>query len=99
MTEDIVRVIRIVVYEGPRKRVEETVAESVHGTKYVGKGLKITATTVGEFAEIIDRAQAEKQRIDPDCSKCGHAKSLHGNSNWAIDELCSCCATAEHFQP
>lgn len=37
MNEDIVRVLRVVEYEGPRSWVEATVAKSIHGEKDVSQ--------------------------------------------------------------
>ena len=51
---DIVRVIRIVQYVGPRKFVEETVKNSIHGTYEIKtQNLAITAVTLGTFPETI----------------------------------------------
>lgn len=97
MAEDTVRVIRIVVYEGPRKRVEETVARAIHGTKDAGRCLWITATTLGDFAEIMEIAAHDSEYVEPMCARCRHAKGKHGDQLRAIDELCSCCAVAENF--
>lgn len=61
MSEDIVRVIRIIQYEGPRSKVEKQVANSLHGgPKDWGSGVKITVATIGEWPEILNRA-AERE--------------------------------------
>jgi len=49
---DRVRVIRIIVYEGSRKWVEEMIIRSIHGTKEL-YGNRITAATLGEFPDIL----------------------------------------------
>ncbi len=50
---DYVRVLRVIEYTGPRDRVEETVAASIHGQKDAGKGLVIRAATIGEYPEML----------------------------------------------
>ncbi len=56
MSEDIIRVIRIIQYEGPRSKVEKQVANSLHGgPKDYGNGVKIIAVTLGEWPDIIGR--------------------------------------------
>jgi hypothetical protein len=58
MAEDIVRVIRIIEYVGPRGKIETQIANSLHGTKDWGNGIRISAATIGEFPEILERALA-----------------------------------------
>jgi hypothetical protein len=59
MAEDIIRVIRLIQYEGPRSKVEKQVSNSMHGgPKDYGNGVKITITTLGDWPEIIERAEA-----------------------------------------
>lgn len=55
MSDDIVRVMRIVIYEGPRELVEEQVRLSIHGVRKEFRDSKITisAHTITEFPEII----------------------------------------------
>ena len=60
---DIVRVLRLVQYVGPRVLVEEQVHSSIHGTRLVmaGRakdtgltlGVLVTAVTIGEFPETL----------------------------------------------
>ena len=52
---DIVRVIRILLYEGHRDWVEYTVGQSIHGEKVIAGPNKIKAATLGEFPEILHR--------------------------------------------
>lgn len=53
--EDIVRVLRIVEYVGPRRAVEKRVSESLHGSKYIpNEDLTITSTTLGTYPEILN---------------------------------------------
>jgi hypothetical protein len=59
MSQDIVRVLRIVEYTGPRTDVERQVSNSIHGEKTfgpAGKQITIRAATIGEFPEILGRA-------------------------------------------
>ena len=66
MAEDIVRVIRIIEYVGPRSKVEKQIKLSVHGTKDHGNGVRITAVTLGEYPEIMAAAQDAEERSNPD---------------------------------
>ena len=59
--EDIVRVLRILEYEGPRSSVEETIARSIHGEKVGGKGLTIRAATLGTYPEIIGKTPVDEE--------------------------------------
>ena len=54
MTEDIVRVLRIIEYVGPRSQVERTIAHSIHGTKSLGEDYSIRAATIGTYPDILD---------------------------------------------
>lgn len=54
-SEDIVRVLRVIEYVGPRSRVEVAVQHSVNGTKDVGKGLIIRAATIGAYPEVLEQ--------------------------------------------
>jgi hypothetical protein len=56
---DTVRVLRIIEYVGPRERVEEVVARSIHGERDAGNGLTIRAATVGAYPEILVPAQGK----------------------------------------
>lgn len=56
---DIVRVLRIVEYVGPREAIEKQVANSIHGSRtYPTRFGEVTirAATIGEYPEILDRA-------------------------------------------
>ena len=53
MAEDIVRVLRIIEYVGPRSWVESTIAGSIHGTKNYGDTTRINAATIGAYPEIL----------------------------------------------
>lgn len=53
---DIIRVLRIVEFVGPRDAVEKQVAKSIHGEKTYGdrRGeVTIRAATIGTFPEIL----------------------------------------------
>ena len=62
MKEDIVRLLRIVEYTGPRSWVERQLEKSIHGTKAVAcvngevtAVATIKAATIGETLEILER--------------------------------------------
>ena len=53
---DIVRVLRIIEYVGPRDQVEHQILKSLHGEKTFGpsgKEITIRVTTLGTFPEIL----------------------------------------------
>lgn len=83
MAEDIIRVLRIVEYVGPRSCVESEVSKSIHGTRQFAhpdkdgnrKLMRITAVTVGEFAEIIsDQVVKFLFPGQPDASSSGQTE-------------------------
>lgn len=53
--DDIVRVLRIIEYTGPREKVEQQVKLSVHGEKYLSDGLTIRVATIGEYPEVLKK--------------------------------------------
>jgi len=78
--EDIVRVLRVLEYVGPRKLVEEQIELSITGTRYFGnhawagpelvqaqkvKGVCIRAVTLGSFPEILNAADLEQAMRGP----------------------------------
>jgi len=50
---DIIRVQRLIIYEGPRHLVEKQIEKSVHGTREFGNGTKVFAVTLASFPEVI----------------------------------------------
>lgn len=73
---DIVRVLRVIEYVGPRDRVEEMVKRSIHGEKVMsGRGrsqLVIRAATVGSFPEILEESPDANPEIlgeSPDANR------------------------------
>lgn len=69
---DMVRVVRILEYVGPRRLVEDQISRAIHGTKILpvraafedgtvlvaeGVTIEVTATTLGEFPEILKRTE------------------------------------------
>lgn len=52
MEQDIIRVLRIIEYVGPRNKVEDTVKRSIHGEKVIEE-LTIKAATLGTVSEIL----------------------------------------------
>ena len=69
---DYIRVLRVIEYTGPRDKVEDQVARSLHGEKKLGNGIVIRAATVGNYPEIIQEVPSttswtpltEKQAYD-----------------------------------
>lgn len=60
--EEIVRVLRLVEFEGPRELVEKQIAHSVHGTRVFqpkpdGREVRITAVTLDCFPEVLELAR------------------------------------------
>lgn len=54
IVEDIIRVIRIIQYTGPRSAVEKQVDRSLHGMREITTtGVTITATTLGLYPDIL----------------------------------------------
>jgi len=54
---DIVRVLRIIEYVGKRRWVEETVSNSIHGTKKITSRGRIFAATIGSYPEILKQEE------------------------------------------
>ena len=58
---DTIRILRIIEYVGPRDAVEKQIEDSIHGTRNgtrseaTGEYCKITATTLGQFPEILEQ--------------------------------------------
>lgn len=61
---DIVRVLRIIEYVGPRDLVEQQILGSIHGTKIFGpkNSMRITVTTLGNFPDILDAVEVDEYR-------------------------------------
>ena len=57
--QDIVRVLRVIEYVGPRDIVEEQIAHSVHGTRKFGNGATVRAATIGSYPEVLESIQAQ----------------------------------------
>lgn len=57
---DIVRVLRVIEYEGERGWVEAQVAKSIHGERNIGGGV-IRAVTVNEFPIRVVREEVVKE--------------------------------------
>ena len=51
---DIIRVLRVIEYTGPRDKVEDQVARSLHGEKRLPNGVTIKAATVGAYPEMLE---------------------------------------------
>jgi len=60
MEQDIIRVLRIIEYVGPRNKVEDTVKRSIHGEKVI-EDLTIKAVTLGTVSEILGTTEYTSQ--------------------------------------
>lgn len=59
---DIVRVLRILEYVGPRDVIEHQILNSLHGQKTFkisGKEITIRVATIGEYPEILEKTKDE----------------------------------------
>lgn len=67
MSEDIVRVLRIIEYVGSRADVEQQVAKSIHGQRIIPiaglSTMTITAATIGEFPEIMKEVPSLPEKL------------------------------------
>lgn len=50
---EIIRVLRVYEFIGPRELVEEQIDHSVHGARRLPNGIVIRAATLGNFPEIL----------------------------------------------
>ena len=57
--EEVVRVLRVVEYVGPRSWVEETVARSVHGTRHIAPNKEIRAASIGTYPDVLHTSKKE----------------------------------------
>lgn len=61
MNQDIIRVLRLIEYEGPRDVVEKQLKMSLHGTRegvrINGRTCRITAVTLDQFPKILEEAR------------------------------------------
>lgn len=64
MSQDIIRVLRVVEYEGPRGIVEATICKSIHGERRVGD-MVIRAATLGEFPQILRHEETKTSTPAP----------------------------------
>ena len=58
-SDDVVRVLRVYEFVGPREWVESQVAKSIQGTKEIRPGQFIRAATVGAYPEMLTFKQYE----------------------------------------
>lgn len=60
---DIIRVLRLVEYVGPRSYVEEQVRQSLQGSRTIkSTGVTITSTTLSGFPEVIKPERKENTK-------------------------------------
>jgi hypothetical protein len=64
MAKDIVRVLRVLEYVGPRRWVAETLARnSVKGTKIISEDCFISEAVIGDYPEIL-KVKEEEPKSD-----------------------------------
>lgn len=57
-TEDQVRVLRLIEYEGPRSLVEEQIKNSIHGSRMTMKNqVRISVVTLDQFPQVLEEAR------------------------------------------
>lgn len=55
MSEDTVRVLRIIEYVGKRSQIEKQIANSIHGERTFGyPEITIRAATIGTYPEVLE---------------------------------------------
>jgi hypothetical protein len=94
--DDTIRVLRVIEYTGPRQRVEDQVARSLHGEKRLPNGVVIRAATVGAYPEMLEGL--EEVSIPPNMDglqelcQCGHRWGIHesGMKPVCLIRDCSC---------
>lgn len=57
MPNDLVRILRIIEYTGPRDAVEKHFIGVLYGEKRQTDGVVIKAATIGQFPEILEKAE------------------------------------------
>jgi len=57
MNQDIVRVLRVIEYSGPRRDVEEQIEKSLHGQRKGVRDCVIKVATIGAFPEILETSE------------------------------------------
>lgn len=90
MTQDTIRILRVIEYTGPRDKVKDQVSRSLHGAKFLPSGVTIRAATVGTYPEIIDDIPTT---ICPDCGHLEHTTPCtytFGPGSVAEGEQCDC---------
>ena len=63
MAEDIVRVLRVIEYVGPRSVIEKAVKSAIHGSKIIQSAtgtLEIRAATIGLVPDILEMGRVEE---------------------------------------
>ncbi len=65
MEEDIIKVVRLYEFTGPRSVIEKQISKSVHGEQIHGK-VTINAYTLGTWPEIIEAAKSRAEILGYD---------------------------------
>lgn len=64
MSEDIVRVLKIVEYVGPRSWIEKTLEHSIQGTINISPSGTIKTAIIGSYPEILNRPKKGEQNVN-----------------------------------
>lgn len=60
---DIIRVLRVIEYTGPRDKVEGQVAQSINGPVNFANGVTIRAATIGQYPEVLSMAEPNERAM------------------------------------
>jgi len=61
---DIIRVLRVIEYVGPRDLVETQVNRSIHGIRTFGNSCLIKVSTIGTYPEVLSQDALNKELVD-----------------------------------
>lgn len=88
---DIIRVLRVIEYTGPRDKVEDQVSRSLHGEKRLPNGVTIKAATVGTYPEMLENLPVM-------CLLCNHPphKGQQCSHIQTDDKQCQCGRVYAH---
>ena len=77
-TEDVVRVLRLIEYEGPRSKVEKQLINSMKsGTHQHGNGVTIRIATLGDFPTILDAAVEQTRKRELEVAGRSHGEQTN----------------------
>lgn len=96
MSEKI-RVLRVIEFTGPRDKVEDQVARSLHGEKRLPNGVTIRAATVGAYPEMLEDLSV----ICPYCKHPDHGDEVcqHVDVGRFASNVCACTGKSSGRDP